>query len=97
MDRAALDDGPRSRELLILRGELRAAASRCAEAVTDLGHGLSAVPADAVDERALFARASCFTRLHQFAAARGELERYQAHFPSGPHAAEAARILGTLR
>jgi hypothetical protein len=92
-----LGHGPRARELLVLRGELRAAANRCAEAVGDLGRSLSATPHDAVDERALFARASCLSRLHQFAAARSDLEQYQAHFPTGANAAVAASLLQSLK
>jgi Flp pilus assembly protein TadD len=97
LDALALDDGPRSRELLVLRGELRAAASRCSEAVKDLGRVLTPEPTDAVDERALFARASCFTKLHQFSAARADLQRYEARFPDAARAAEAEHILRSLR
>ena len=94
---AALGQGPRARELLVLRGELRASANRCAEVVGDLGRSLSATPQDAVDERALFARASCLSRLHQFDADRNDLEQYQAHFPTGSNAAVAASLLQSLR
>jgi tetratricopeptide (TPR) repeat protein len=96
-DDASLGHGPRARELLVLRGELRASANRCAEAVADLGRSLSATPHDTVDERALFARASCLSRLHQFDAARSDLEQYQAHFPTGANAAVAASLLQSLR
>ena len=96
-DDASLGHGPRARELLVLRGELRASANRCAEAVGDLGRSLSATPHDAVDERALFARASCLSRLHQFDAARSDLEQYQAQFPTGANAAVAASLLQSLR
>jgi Flp pilus assembly protein TadD len=96
-DDAMIGQGPRSRELLVLRGELRASANRCVEAVGDLGRGLSAAPHDAVDERALFARASCLSRLHRFQAARGDLEQYQAHFPNGTYAALAANLLQSLK
>ena len=94
---SAFGHGPRARELLVLRGELRASASRCAEAVGDLGRSLSATLHDAVDERALFARASCLSRLHQFDAARRDLEQYQVHFPTGANAALAASLLQSLR
>ena len=96
-DDSAVGHGPRARELLVLRGELRASANRCAEAVGDLGRSLSATPHDAVDERALFARASCLSRLHQFDAARIDLEQYQAHFPTGANAAVAASLLQSLK
>ena len=94
---SAIGQGPRSRELLVLRGELRASANRCSEAVSDLGKSLSASPHDAIDARALFARASCLSRLHQYEAARRDLERYQAHFPNGANAAVAAGLLQSLR
>jgi hypothetical protein len=96
-DDASLGHGPRARELLVLRGELRASANRCVEAVADFGRGLSATPHDAVDERALFARASCLSRLHQFDAARSDLEQYRAKFPNGANAAVAASLLQSLR
>ena len=96
-DDSTVGHGPRARELLVLRGELRASANRCTEAVGDLGRSLSATPHDAVDERALFARASCLSRLHQFDAARSDLEQYQAHFPTGANAAVAASLLQSLK
>jgi Flp pilus assembly protein TadD len=96
-DDSAIGQSPRSRELLVLRGELRASANRCSEAVSDLGKSLSASPHDAIDARALFARASCLSRLHQYEAARRDLEQYQAHFPNGANAAVAADILQSLR
>jgi hypothetical protein len=96
LDGLAVDGSPGSRQLLVLRGELRAAAGRCSEAAADLGGALSAAPRDAVDARALFARASCFSRLGQYAAARGDLEAYVARFPRAPHAAEATRALREL-
>jgi hypothetical protein len=94
---SAIGQGPRSRELLVLRGELRASTNRCSEAVSDLGKSLSASPHDAIDARALFARASCLSRLHQYEAARRDLEQYQAHFPNGANAAVAADILQSLQ
>jgi hypothetical protein len=94
---ASLGHGPRARELLVLRGELRAWANRCAEAVGDFGRSLSATLRDAIDERALFARASCLSRLHQFDAAKRDLERYRTQFPTGANAAVAASLLQSLR
>lgn len=96
-ENAAIGQSPRSRELLVLRGELRASANRCSEAVGDLGRTISVTPVDSLDERALFARASCLSRLHQFAAARRDLEQYLARFPRGAHAGSAAAILQSLQ
>jgi hypothetical protein len=98
LDGLVLDGTARARELFVLRGELRAEAGRCAEAMADLARGAAARPgaADAIDERALFARASCASRLRRYADARRALEEYATRFPNGPHAAEAARILLAL-
>jgi Flp pilus assembly protein TadD len=97
LDDLPIDESPRARQLLVLRGELRATADRCSDALRDLGRGLSLVPHDAVDERALFARASCLDRLHRPAEARRDLESYRIHFPTGAHAAEVAARLRVQR
>jgi len=84
---AALDGAARASltpPLALVRGELRARAGRYPEALEDLG----ALAADestpaALAERALYGRASCHAKLHDVAAARADLERYQARFPGG--------------
>ena len=90
------DTNPRARQALLVRGELRAAAGRCADAARDLGRVLATPPRDGLDERALFARASCLSRMHDYPAARGDLQAYLRHFPKGPHAPKAAEALGAL-
>jgi hypothetical protein len=83
-----------TRPLLLLRGELRARAGRCAEALGDLGPLVDAsqTPA-ALAGRAIYARASCHAQLGDVAAARADLERYEARFPDGSFHADAAAFL----
>jgi hypothetical protein len=90
------DTNPRARQALLVRGELRAAAGRCAEAARDLGRVLAAPPRDALDERALFARASCLSRMHDYPGARDDLRAYLQHFSAGRHARDAAEALRAL-
>jgi hypothetical protein len=84
---------PLGRESTVLRGELRASAGRCPEAVTDFGAALSATPRDALDDRALFGRAFCRARSGDRAGGRAELEHYLSTFPRGRFAVEARRAL----
>lgn len=90
------DANPRARQALLVRGELRAAAGRCADAIRDLDRVLAQPPRDGLDERALFARASCSSRLHDYVAARRDLDTYLGHFSDAPRAAQAAQIRGAL-
>jgi len=87
---ARADTNPRARQALLVRGELRAAAGRCADAVGDLSRVLASAPRDGLDERALYARASCLSRLHDYPAARRDLDAYLGKFPDGRYAAQAA-------
>jgi hypothetical protein len=94
---AALGGAERSEltpALALIRGELRAREGRCPDALEDL----APLAADestprALAERALYARAACHAQLRDVAAARAELERYQARFPSGAFHDEAAAYL----
>jgi hypothetical protein len=97
LDGQTAKQGPREREMRVLRGELRASSGRCREAVGDFDAALSAHPRDAVDERALFARAACLSRLADTTGALRDLESYHAHFPQGPHASAAEAALRGLR
>jgi hypothetical protein len=83
-----------TRPLRLLRGELRARAGRCDEALRDLGPlaDESQTPS-ALAGRALYARASCHAQLGDIAAARGDLERYEARFPDGSFHVDAAAFL----
>jgi hypothetical protein len=83
-----------TRPLLLLRGELRARAGRCEEALRDLAPlaDESQTPS-ALASRAIYARASCHAQLGDVAAARADLERYEARFPGGGFHADAAAFL----
>jgi hypothetical protein len=85
---------PRGTELGVLRAELRAQAGRCGDAIADFdrcaaGTGCSRES----EERAIFGRASCRGKLGQTAAARADLERYLARFPSGWRSEDVRRAL----
>jgi hypothetical protein len=83
----------RGRELLATRGDLRADAGRCPEAVVDFDAVLNDDAADGIAERALYGRAACRSRLGAVDAARADLEDYVARFPSGRFAARARAAL----
>ena len=88
---------PLGRETTLLRGELRASAGRCREAVGDFGAVLSAIPRDALDDRALFGRAFCRARNGDRVGARAEMLQYLSTFPQGRFAVEARRALAEPR
>jgi hypothetical protein len=97
LDERELAAAPRARQALELRGELRAAVGRCAEAVVDLERAIGPSSAgDSLAERGLFARASCLSRLHKYPEAREDLEAYLRRFPNGPRAAAVAAALRSL-
>lgn len=84
LDGLVVETMPRGAELGVLRGELRARAGRCADAIADFDRcaaGSGCSPES--EERALFGRASCRRKLGQSAAARDDLERYLLRFPHG--------------
>jgi TolA-binding protein len=89
LDGLSLERLPRSRELRVLRGELRAARGRCVEAVTDFSRALDDTRQGYLGERALSGSAACRERLGDQAGARREWQRYLEQFPAGrlaPHA-----------
>jgi hypothetical protein len=91
-----LDPRPtgRGRALLATRGELRADARRCPEAVADFDALLAdASASDDTAERALYGRAACRSRLGDAEAARADLDAYLARFPAGRYAARARTAL----
>ncbi len=92
LDRTRLTDLPRARELAVLRGELRGASGRCSQAVTDLGVALDG-SGDALEERALWGRASCRSRLGDSAGARADLGQIITRFPLGSFATKARQAL----
>jgi hypothetical protein len=75
LDRTGLTAGAASRALLLMRGELRASADRCAEAIGDF----SLVLADArrPPRQALHGRAMCYEKLGDTERARADRDRYQ--------------------
>jgi tetratricopeptide (TPR) repeat protein len=83
----------RGRELLATRGELRADAGRCREALVDFDAALNEDATDGIAERALYGRAACRSRLGAVDAARADLEDYVARFPSGRFATRARAAL----
>lgn len=93
LERQNLGSLPRSVELQLARGELRARRD-CHAAIGDfdrvLGQGASAELA----ERALRGRAICRFRVGQRASAAADLRTYLERFPNGKLAAEARRRLG---
>jgi tetratricopeptide (TPR) repeat protein len=92
LDRAQLTELPRARELAVLRGELRGAAGRCNQAMADLGSALDG-SGDALEERALWGRASCRSRLGDSAGARSDLGQIISRFPQGSFASKARQAL----
>jgi hypothetical protein len=94
LDEHAPRPSGRGRELLASRGELRANAGRCREAVADFDALLGDETAsDGVTERALYGRAACRARLGAGGDARADLEAYVARFPAGQFAARARAAL----
>ena len=95
LETTPLDRLPRSVEMQLLRGELRAARGNPSGAALDFDAVLAAPsPAAAVVERALYGRSSCRSRLGDQAGARADLEQYLRRFPRGRFAASAGRALG---
>ena len=94
LDAIALRPTGHARDLLATRGELRAEAARCPEALSDFEALLEKDPGhDLVAERALYGRAACRARLGESADARRDLEAYLARFPQGRYAARARAAL----
>jgi hypothetical protein len=90
-----LGPAPARRELRATRGELRAQAGRCAEALADFDALLVSGGADdAVTERAFWGRAGCRARGADADGARADLTDYLARFPRGRFAERARAALG---
>jgi TolA-binding protein len=95
LDGAALRPSGRGRALLATRGELRAGAGRCREAVADFDAVLAdEAAADDATERALYQRGACHSRLGDSDSARVDLQDYVARFPAGRYAERARAALG---
>jgi hypothetical protein len=79
LDDTSLTDVAASRALLVTRGELRAAASRCADGVVDFDLVLARAPE--TDRRALVGRALCRKQLGDAVGMRADIERLHKEFP----------------
>lgn len=86
------DDTPRGMELRVTRGELRAAAGRCAESLADFTAAIAQVQGELL-ERGLYGRSSCRAQRGDAAGARADLTEYLRRFPSGRFSAAARRTL----
>jgi tetratricopeptide (TPR) repeat protein len=94
LDRKSLSNVAASRTLLLARAELRAAAGRCADSLADFDLVLSR--AQQRDEQALYGRAVCRTRIGDKPGAHADFERYQRHFPKGPHILDVEKQLAAV-
>jgi hypothetical protein len=90
LDRIPLSGMPRAREFAVIRGELRAEAHRCGEAMRDFA--AAADGSDELAERALVGRADCRAQNGDDAGARAELQKYLRRFPDGKFAARARSV-----
>jgi hypothetical protein len=82
LDRTSLTDVAASRGLLITRGELRAAANRCAEGIGDFD--LVLTEARRPPKRALLGRALCKQKLGDTAGATADLDRIRRESSDDP-------------
>jgi hypothetical protein len=83
---------PNGVELEVLRGDLRAAAGRCAEAVADYVRA-EPTAAPPLQERLLIGRAGCAARAGDVEGAKRDLTAYLRRFPQGRFAGQAQRAL----
>ncbi len=91
LEKLSLTGLPRSREFAVIRGELRAGAGRCKDAMRDFAK--IADGSDELAERALAGRADCRARSGDDAGARQDLQTYLERFPQGRFAARARAAL----
>jgi hypothetical protein len=89
----ALAGSVASRELRVVRGELRAGVGRCVAALADFAVVLRG-PDDRWTERALYGQAACRLRLGDRSGGERDLRSYLERFPHGTNAAEVHRALG---
>jgi hypothetical protein len=87
LDGMSLPNEATSRTLLVTRGQLRAAANRCPEAIADFDHALA--NGGQPSKPALLGRALCKDRLGDSAGAQLDRQRLRQEFPDDP-AAKAA-------
>jgi hypothetical protein len=82
LDGTPLTDVAASRGLLLTRGELRAAANRCADSIGDFN--LVLTEARRPPKQALLGRATCKQKLGDAAGANADFDRYRHEFPGDP-------------
>jgi hypothetical protein len=82
LDGTPLTERTASHALLLLRGELRAQADRCAEGVGDFD--LVLAQSRRPPKPALLGRARCKQKLGDTAGARADFDRYRREFPGDP-------------
>ncbi len=105
LSRDQADGSAGGEERRLVRGELRAAEARWAEALEDFdavvraraATGTATGKVRARFERALWGRASARSHLGDDAGARADLQECLRRFPQGRFAAQAAHLLGELR
>jgi hypothetical protein len=85
---------PRSNELRVLRGELLVEQGRCRDALDAFGSALLGKLTAAAEERAMYGRAACQSRLGRLDRARSEGDAYLKRFPAGRHADAVHDLLG---
>jgi hypothetical protein len=89
------DPAKESRQIGLIRGELRAGAGRCPEALADFDAILAQPAADATSERALYGRAVCHRRMQQTTAAERDFGAYLRRFPNGRFASSARAAIAS--
>jgi hypothetical protein len=94
LDGMSIPATARGRSLAVARGELRATAQRCSEAIPDFSLALEAPAADALAEKALHGRIACLVVIGENGGARTDARTYLERFPSGRFAPEVRRLLG---
>lgn len=92
LNKLPMDEVGRGGELLVIRGELRA-ATNCRAAAADFDQVLARHPGAPYVERALYGRAGCRLRLGDKPGAGHDMQDYLARFPSGRFAGEVRKIL----
>jgi hypothetical protein len=92
---AAIPAGRSGVAILVMRGELRAQAGRCADAVADFTRvlGQGELAAGELAARALYGRAVCFQQMGQGTRARVDLESLRRNHPRSRLGHEAQRLL----
>jgi hypothetical protein len=88
---------PRPDESRLLRAELLARKTKCGPAVDDFDRLLGSSLEASLEQRALFGRAVCRSKLGNADGARADFSRYLARFPDGRFSGQARRSLAGLR